>query len=267
MKKYISLTVLFFVLILPWIGCKDEPSESLPTKSTLTSPVIESVDNPPDSEKSLLQVLGYSISVEIVRYATGETVILDRYEPEYAEFMHSFYMSYTGKGFAVIDKSADNINSSTVSVTVPYALGYILTYTLLDSSKIQYNCSSDSIWYDTSDAIYKAPFSEDFLGILEGLFMKTSGDNILSNVSIQPGAGDYLYRYNSSSPGILLRAVSVRTDTLDKDYDLLSGAVYKKGEQCLLVTGQIESQLDQYKYMTMFARGYNNSGRGSCPDS
>jgi hypothetical protein len=263
-KSFIGVMSLV-IMLLPVLSCNgnsisSNSSTSVPSQSVIL-PVIESINNPADSETALLQVKGYSTSAEVLRYATGESVILNRLDPEYAEFVYSFYVSYTGKGFERLAKSANNDNSSTVSLTIPYAWGYILTYTLFDGSKIQYNCDSDGIWYDTNDAIFKGPLNEDFRSFLEGLFVKPSEDVTLSDVSIQPSVGEYLYRDNITSQGTILKAVSVRSGILDKDYQLLStNTEYKKGEHCLLVTGQVESQLDQYEYMTMFARGYNARG-------
>jgi|WetSurMetagenome_2_1015567.scaffolds.fasta_scaffold05171_7 hypothetical protein len=253
------------IVLLPVLSCNgnaisSNSSTSVPSQSVIL-PVIESINDPADSETALLQVKGYSTSAEVLRYTTGESITLNRLDLEYAVFIHSFYMSYTGKGFATFDKSVDNGNSTAVSLTVPYAWGYILTYSLIDGSKIQYNCSSDNIWYDTKDTLFKAPFSEEFRSILEELFIGTSGDNILSGVSIQPGAGEYLYRDNLSSTGIVLRAASVREGILEKDYmSVQDDRIYLKGEPCLLLTGQVESRLDQLKYMTMVARGFDSQG-------
>jgi hypothetical protein len=56
----------------------------------------------------------------------------------------------------------------------------------------------------------------------------------------------------------------VRKSVLDKDYTDIRNReqpMIKKGSPCWLITGQIESQLDQDKYMTMFATGYDASGQ------
>ena len=58
-------------------------------------------------------------------------------------------------------------------------------------------------------------------------------------------------------------SAAVREGVLDTDYsdNLRGGRLYKKGESCWLVTGQVQSELEENKYMTMIARGYDANGQ------
>jgi len=83
----------------------------------------------------------------------------------------------------------------------------------------------------------------------------------ITSITIQPEAGQYLVYDNEESAGFILNSVTSKSDVCDRDYtDLQDHATVRKGEPCLLVTGQVESQLDQDKYMTLSARGYDFNG-------
>ncbi len=86
----------------------------------------------------------------------------------------------------------------------------------------------------------------------------TANNTGLADIVIHPEAGQYLYYDSQLSAGMVLKFVTVNPDVYDRDYmDLPSHARVRKGESCLLVSGQVESQLDQDKYMTLTAKGYN----------
>jgi len=83
----------------------------------------------------------------------------------------------------------------------------------------------------------------------------------MTGITVQPEPGQYLVYDNQESAGVILKAVTIKSDVCDRDYmDLRGHATVRKGEPCLLVTGQVESQLDQDKYMTLSARGYDVNG-------
>ncbi|HEX7475123.1 MAG TPA: hypothetical protein VF318_04085, partial [Dehalococcoidales bacterium] len=156
-------------------------------------------------------------------------------------------------------QTKQNENGKTASVTVPYAWGYILKFSLINGSTIWFNCSSENTWYESKDAIYRGGFDSEFRNFLDALL---SGDNLPNisppDIAIQPGPGQTL------SSGTVLRSVAVRSAILDKDYvDTFNQkqSIVKKGEPCWLVTGQMESQLDADKYMTMYATGFDNNGQ------
>jgi len=80
-------------------------------------------------------------------------------------------------------------------------------------------------------------------------------------ITIQPEPGQYLVYDNQESAGFILKSATIKSDVYDRDYmDLRGHAKVRKGEPCLLVTGQVESQLVQDKYMTLSARGYDVNG-------
>lgn len=90
----------------------------------------------------------------------------------------------------------------------------------------------------------------------------TANNTGLANIVIHPEVGQYLYYESQLSAGMVLKSVTVNSDVCDRDYmDLPSHTKVRKGEPCLLVSGQVESQLDQDKYMTLVARGYDVTGK------
>jgi hypothetical protein len=82
----------------------------------------------------------------------------------------------------------------------------------------------------------------------------------ITSITIQPEAGQYLVYDNEESAGFILNSVTIKSDVCDRDYMGLHHDIVRKGEPCLLVTGQVESQLDQDKYMTLNAIGYDTGG-------
>ncbi len=233
----------------PWDRVPGLPGAATPTSATPTAA-------PNESEKIFNQFNYYSTSVNVIWYASGQEVRLTRDDPRYAEFMRVFDYSINAPGGASIAKAG----GSEPSTTVPYALGYILTFGLLDGSRVVFNCSSENVWFENRDYIYRRPFSQNLHDFLDDLLSHPDAP-ALSPISIQPAVGQFLFG-DSNSRGIVLKAVAVRPAVLDKDYvDIRPpGTIVKKGESCLLITGQVESQLEQDKYMTMVARGYNSVG-------
>jgi hypothetical protein len=226
-------------------------SESaIPTLSTTMSTIVPNSE----FENDLNKAEYYSTSVEIMRTASRQKVILDRTDPRFAEFIHVFHLSITGSQTV---RYAKAINGSP-GVTIPYVLGDILTFNL-SGSILTFDCATDKIWHETNAAIYKAGFSQEFRLFLDDLISSPDAPTQLS-IPIQPSANEFLFR--SGSGGIVLKSVAVRSAVLDKDYMDIHppGTTAKKGEPCLLLTGQVESQLARDTYMTMVARGFNSAG-------
>lgn len=82
----------------------------------------------------------------------------------------------------------------------------------------------------------------------------------LPEIRTQPEIGQYLFYDDQTLAGVLLESVDIGMGICDKDYiDIRNGTV-KKGEACLLITGVVESQLGQDKYMSVTAIGYDSKG-------
>jgi hypothetical protein len=260
LKWIVALLLIGFLLL---VGCQGETKRPSKTPGSVASKsVTASRDyNSLPFEESLMQVQGYSTSVEITWPATGEKTLLSRNDPTYAEFMHLFYMSFNGERLNKVSKIDEYGQMPTLNV--PYSWGYVFLFTLRDSSRIWFNAKGENIRYESEDVIYEGGFSEEFRSFLEQLSKTELRDAVISSIIIEPRPGEYLYHKSLLSGGTILRAASVREGILDVDYfDLRDGgSVYKKGEPCLLVTGQVESQIDKYKYMTMVSRGYNADGQ------
>ena len=198
----------------------------------------------------------YSTSVEVTWYASGQKIRVGRDDPRYAELIRAFFYSINAPGSNRIGKGSANGPET----TVPYSLGYVLTFSLLDGSKLVFNCSPDNVWFETRDFIHRLPFSEDLRFFLQDLLSYPDAPK-LSPILIQPSANELLFKTGNSN-GIVLKSVAVRTGVLEKDYTDIypPGTIIKKGESCWLLTGQVESQLEQDKYMTLVAKGFNSTG-------
>jgi len=80
----------------------------------------------------------------------------------------------------------------------------------------------------------------------------------ITGITIQPEPGQYLVYDNEESAGFILSSVTSKSDVCDRDYiDPKDHATVRKGEPCLIITGQVESEFSQDKYMTLSARGYD----------
>lgn len=91
--------------------------------------------------------------------------------------------------------------------------------------------------------------------------LQTSNDRGVTGISIRTELGYNLVYDDQESAGVILKAVTIVSDVCDRDYSDLQGhAKVRKGEPCILVTGQLESQLAHDKYMTLSARGYDING-------
>ena len=209
-----------------------------------------------ESESIFNQFNYYSISVEIIRNASGQKLVLKRDDPRYAELMRVFNCSINAPGGTRTGKG----EATGPATTVPYVLGNILTFKLLDGSNLVFNCATENVWFETKDFIYRRALSEDLRVFLDGLLAHPDAPE-LSPIAVIPAAGQLLFQ-DSNSKGIVLKSVAVRPGVLERDYTDIRppGTIVKKGEACLLLTGQVESQLEQDRYMTMVAKGYNAAG-------
>jgi hypothetical protein len=257
MTRMIWLLSLSLIAFLILGGCAGEPAEPESASLTPTASAAQLGDNPYDFEEALRQTEGYSVSVEIVKFATGKKVSLNRDDSRYVEFIQLFNFSVTGRFFIENDKT------TAAGRAITYVWGDILTFTLRDGSKVWYNCSGEYIWYDSMETIIQCSFSEDFHLFVEEILNHPSDYSSLSGVTLQPEKGEFLYYNSQFSAGTILGSVNARTGILDEDsVDIQNqGKIIKKGEPCLIVSGQIESQLNQDKYMTMVARGYDADGQ------
>jgi hypothetical protein len=273
MKKLILVLALVsaFGIISGLSGCGNNESTegpvSIPPETQVTSPSLSVSDVPSDDyydyEEAVWQSEGYSLSAEIEWSATGKKVSIQRDDPQYAEFTRLFHYSAFGSPTSRTAKTVQNENQETIAVTIPYARGYVLTFSLKNSSIIWFNCSSENIWYESKDAIYKGGFDAEFRSFLEAMLADNIPNSPSPDITILPEPGQYLYYDSRSSIGTTLRSVSVRLGVLEKDYMTLfmDQPIVKKGEPCWLVTGQIESQLESDKYMTMYAKGFDVNGQ------
>jgi hypothetical protein len=65
--------------------------------------------------------------------------------------------------------TVENGVTRTSEVTIPYAYGYILTFGMEDGSEVWFNCSEDTVWFETEEAIYQSSFSSEFSSFLDEL--------------------------------------------------------------------------------------------------
>jgi len=122
-----------------------------------------------DFTASLAKVEQASVSVEVLKYATGKTVTLDRGTTDYSTLLTLFRASSTTQ---VTNKTAtviENGKPTTIDVTVPYAYGIILTFKMTDGAEVKLDCTTDHIWFETDQAIFQASISPESYPMLEAM--------------------------------------------------------------------------------------------------
>jgi hypothetical protein len=119
--------------------------------------------------ESLAKALRDSNTLDVLRYSTGRTVRLTRDDSRYDTLAGSLRASTTQN---VTNKSTvviENGTPKTIDVTVPYALGIVLTFKLGDGSELKFNCTSRNVWFETDRAIFQASVSADLGPLLDKL--------------------------------------------------------------------------------------------------
>ncbi len=111
-------------------------------------------------------------TLEIIRYSTGEKIVLKRNDPRFNDIQTFLLNAVVQK---VTNKTAilnENGITQTVSVTVPYALGYILTAKFNDNSEICFNYESENIWYETEENhIFQVTSVSQFGNLLDSILI------------------------------------------------------------------------------------------------
>ncbi len=156
-KKWFSLITLGLAVILAipaLTGCTNNAVS--PTS------IIEPVD---EFALTVAKVNQDSTSVEITEWTTGKKSALTTHNPDFTKILQFLSASTTKQ---VTSKSATVVeNGKTVTVprTIPYPMGFIMTFDLKDGSKVKFNVTSDNIWFETDEAIYQASVSPDLYSL------------------------------------------------------------------------------------------------------
>src|SRR3989304_7853354 len=147
-KKRLPLIVLGLALILTvpaLIGCTD----NAPFVS-LTEPELNGFAS------AVAMVNQDSSSVEVMEWTTGNKVTFTRGNPNFTEILRLLSTSTTKQITSESDIVVENGKTVTVQRTIPYPMGFIMTFDLKDGSKVKFNVTSDNIWFETDEAIYQA---------------------------------------------------------------------------------------------------------------
>ncbi len=171
-KKRLLLIILGLVLILAvsgLMGCNK--NTTTPTRLPGYQPLDEYM-----STVSLIN--NDSVSVEIVEYTTGKEVSLTRGNPSYDEILRLLSASTTEKTTLKTGTTIESGKTVTVQRTIPYTMGYILTFDLKSGRKVKFDVTSDSIWFETDEAIYQASVSPDLCSLAKSAIEVANSSSI-----------------------------------------------------------------------------------------
>ncbi|MDD5537384.1 MAG: two-component regulator propeller domain-containing protein [Candidatus Omnitrophica bacterium] len=119
-----------------------------------------------------------SVSVEIVEYTTGKGVSLTRGNPNYDEMLRLLSTSTTEKTTLKTGTVTENGKTITVQCTVPYTMGYILTFDLKSGREVKFNITSDSVWFETDEAIYQASVHADLFSLAKSVISVANSSSV-----------------------------------------------------------------------------------------
>ncbi|MCL2678940.1 MAG: hypothetical protein FWF18_01370 [Dehalococcoidia bacterium] len=153
----IAATMVIGALVFAMVassGCSSSATANAPVQSF--SVAVEQIQH-----TTKLTIYNYSASSRSVTLSENDSnlLLIKRCLAE------SSLQRTTGKFATVVDNGV----TTTVQVTIPYAIGYILVFELNDGSQIRFN-SGTSIWFETDKAIYEGSFSADLQALLLSLF-------------------------------------------------------------------------------------------------
>jgi len=113
-----------------------------------------------------------SVSAKIEWSAKGNEVSIKSDDPRFVELLGFLENSTLKRITSKTVITTENGTTTTIQRTIPYAWGYIITFSLEDSSSVKFNCSIDSIWFETDQAIYETSFSNEFKSFLDMLIQQ-----------------------------------------------------------------------------------------------
>ncbi len=166
----INLALGLIVAVSGLIGC---------TQYTTTPTRLPGYQPSDEFVSSVSLVNNDSISVEIVEYTTGKEVSLTRGNPSYDEILRLLSASTTEKTTLKTGTTIESGRTVTVQRTIPYAMGYILTFDLKSGRKVMFDVTSDRIWFETDEAIYQASINADLFTLVKSAISLSNSSSIL----------------------------------------------------------------------------------------
>ncbi len=248
-KKWLSLIVLGLALILAvpaLTGCTDNsPSVSL------TEPELNGFAS------AVAMVNRDSISAEVTEWTTGNKVTFTRDNPNFTEILRLLGASTTEQVTSESAIVVENGKTVTVQRTIPYPMGFIITFDLKDGSKVKFNVTSDNIWFETDEAIYQASASPELYSLAK------SSIGVADSISISQSPGSYLTNSENVSSEVLLKDVQGNKGISDKRYisPWYPAVTVNVGEPILIVSGSIQNKHKENKEIAMYAEGYDDTGK------
>ena len=109
-----------------------------------------------DFTASLAKVEQASVSVEVLKYATGKMITLNRGTADYTTLLTLLRASGTTQVTNKTTTVIENGKPTNIDVTVPYAKGIILTFEIADGPEIEFDCTTQHVWFEADQAIYQA---------------------------------------------------------------------------------------------------------------
>jgi hypothetical protein len=250
-RKWLSLITLGLALILAipsLTGC----TSNAPSSTSTMEPGYQ-LD---EFAAFVAKANQYSTSVEIMEWTTGKKTVLTKDSQDFTEILRLLKASTTKQ---VTNKSANMVeNGKTVTVqrTIPYPMGFIMTFDLKDGSKIKFNVTSDNIWFETDEAIYQASVNPDLYSMAKSI-------SVADAISISPSPGSYLTNSENMSSQVLLKDVQIYKGISDRQYisPWYPAGTVNIGESILVLSGSVQNKHLQNKEIAMYAEGYDDTGK------
>jgi hypothetical protein len=79
-------------------------------------------------------------------------------------------------------------------------------------------------------------------------------------INIEPDQGSYIFNSHDESSGVVLKSITVNKGICDKKYHYPDLPVFKMGDPCLVISGQIQNMHTENSHIAMYARGYDEAG-------
>ena len=126
--------------------------------ASATSPAMDFVS-------AVQQVNHSSIRVHVSNYATGKSLVLVNTDVRFKELVGYLNKSTVKQ----VTTKTQVIGTTTILVTVPCAIGYILDFQSADGSSLRFSLGSERIWFETDAAISEATIGAGLTGFLQRL--------------------------------------------------------------------------------------------------
>lgn len=148
-------------------------SHTIHTTETVTHTIHTTQTTVYDFSSAIEQANHNSRRVKILESCSKKTAVIGRDNPLFEELLqrlsNSTLVSVTPKTDIIIKDG----QLTTAHITIPYPYGDILTFQLKARSIIWFNCSGESIWYETVHAIYQASIDPKIYAVIDEIIRES----------------------------------------------------------------------------------------------